>query len=126
MHRRHIIAGGAASVAGAAALAAPNLVRAQQPQIKWRCVGTYPKTIDTLYGAQELVARRVSEMTEGAFQIQNFGPNEVVPGLQVMDAVGGGTVECGFTASLFYIGKDPSLAFGSTLPFGMSSRHAWS
>ena len=125
MHRRRIIASGAAGIAGAAGLAAPNLAGAQ-PRVAWRCAGSYPKSIDTLWGAQELIARRVSEMTEGAFQIQNFGPGEVVPGLAVMDAVGRGTIESGFTASLFYIGKDPSLAFGTTLPFGMSSRHAWS
>jgi TRAP-type mannitol/chloroaromatic compound transport system substrate-binding protein len=126
MHRRRIVAGGAAGVAGAVALATPNIVRAQQPRITWRCAGSYPKTLDTLFGAQEHAARRVAEVTEGAFQIQNFGPGELVPALQVMDAVGQGSVECGFTASLFYFGKDPSLAFGSTLPFGMSSRHAWS
>ncbi|MCK8785485.1 ABC transporter substrate-binding protein [Roseomonas sp. NAR14] len=122
MDRRHLVA---AVAGGAAALAAPRLASAQ-PRIRWRCPSAYPKSIDTLFGAQEVVARRVSEATDGAFQIQNFGPGELVPALQVMDAVAAGSVECGFTSSLFYTGKDPALAFGCNLPFGMSTRHVWS
>jgi len=125
MDRRRLIGSGAA---GAAALAAPNLANAQAaPRIRWRCPNSFPKTLDTLYGAAEIVSRRVAEMTDGAFQIQVSGPGEIVPGLQILDAVSQGSVECGFTSSLFYFGKDPSLAISTTLPMGMSSRgmFAW-
>ncbi|MDB5373259.1 MAG: TRAP-type mannitol/chloroaromatic compound transport system, substrate-binding protein [Belnapia sp.] len=126
MNRRRILAGGGAGIAGAAVLAAPNLAAAQ-PRIRWRCPNSFPKSIDTLYGAAEIISRRVAEMTEGAFQITVSGPGEVVPGLQILDAVQQGSVECGFTASLFYFGKDPSLAISTTLPMGMPSRamYAW-
>ena len=126
MNRRRIFAGSAAGIAGAAALATPNLASAQ-PRIRWRCPNSFPKSIDTLYGAAEIVSRRVAEMSEGAFQITVSGPGEVVPGLQILDAVQQGSVECGFTASLFYFGKDPSLAISTTLPMGMPSRamYAW-
>ena len=50
------------------------------------------------------------------------GPGEMVPALQILDAVGQGSVECGFTSALFYFGKDPSFAFGTALPFGLNSR----
>ena len=126
MHRRRVVAGGAAGIAGAAALAAPAVVRAQAPKVAWRCPGSYPKSVDTLWGTQELIARRVAELTDGAFQIQNFGPGEIVPGLQILDGVSRGTVECGFTASLFYFGKDPSLAISAGLPMGLNVRYAWS
>ena len=126
MNRREIVAGSA--LGAAATLASPRLANAQgAPRIRWRCPNSFPKTLDTLYGAAEIVSRRVAEMSDGAFQIQCFGPGEIVPGLQVLDAVGQGSVECGFTSSLFYFGKDPSLAIATTLPMGMPSRtmFAW-
>ena len=126
MQRRRALTGGIAGLAGTAALAAPHLASAQ-PRIRWRCPNSFPKTLDTLYGAAEIVARRVREMSDGAFEITVSGPGEIVPGLQILDAVGQGSVECGFTSSLFYFGKDPSLAISTTLPWGMSSRamYAW-
>jgi len=127
VHRRSLATATAASAAaGAAALAAPRLASAQ-PRIRWRCPNSFPKTLDTLYGAAEIISRRVREMSDGAFEITNFGPGEVVPALQILDAVAQGSVECGFTSSLFYFGKDPSLAISTTLPMGMPSRtmYAW-
>jgi len=40
---------------------------------------------------------------------------EIVPGLQVLDAVQNGTVEMGHTASYYYFGKDPTFAFGTAV-----------
>ena len=122
MNRRHIMAGGAL---GAAGLAAPRLAAAQ-PRIRWRSPGSFPKSVDTLWAAHERFCARVGELTDGAFQLLPFGPGEIVPALQVMDAVGQGSVECGFTGSGFYFGKDPTLALGSAVPFGPSSRQTWS
>ncbi len=122
MDRRHLMAGGAA---GAAVLATPNLASAQ-PRLRWRCPGSYPKSVDTQWACHELFCRRVGELTDGAFQLLPFGPGEIGPGLQVMDAIGQGSVECGFTPALFYYGKDPALAFGTAVPFGLSSRQTWS
>jgi TRAP-type mannitol/chloroaromatic compound transport system substrate-binding protein len=125
MDRRAFVTG---TVAGApAVLAAPRLASAQAPQVLWRCTGSFPKSTDILWGVQEMIARRVSELTGGAFQIRNFAPGEIVPALQVLDAVGGGTVECGYTAAYYYIGKDPTLGFGTVMPFGMNPRQhlAW-
>jgi hypothetical protein len=49
------------------------------------------------------------------------------PGLQVADAVQNGTVECGHTAPYYYVGKDPTFAFGTAIPFGLNQRQfdAW-
>ena len=138
MKRRNLVAaaaaGGTAITTGALAPAVkaqggpatPHLA-STQPRIRWRCPNSFPKSLDTLYGAAEIVARRVREMSEGAFEITVSGPGEVVPGLQILDAVGQGSVECGLTAGLYYFGKDPSLAISTTLPFGMGSRamYAW-
>ncbi|WP_043361062.1 TRAP transporter substrate-binding protein [Belnapia sp. F-4-1] len=122
MNRRGLLAAGAA----APVLAAPNLASAQ-PQVLWRSAGSFPKSTDVLWGVQEMISRRVAELTGGAFQIRPFAPGELVPALQVMDAVGGGTVECGYTAAYYYIGKDPTLGFGTVMPFGLNARQhlAW-
>ncbi len=97
------------------------------PTIKWRCASSFPKSLDTIYGAAETAAKTVSDITGGKFQIQVFAAGEIVPGLQVADAVQNGTVECGHTAPYYYIGKDPTFAFATAIPFGMNQRQfdAW-
>ena len=54
-----------------------------------------------------------AEITDGKFQIRVFAAGEIVPALQVLDAVQAGTVECGHTAPYYYFGKDPAFAFGT-------------
>ena len=100
---------------------------AQAPTIKWRCASSFPKSLDTIYGTAETAAKALAEATGGRFQIQVFAAGEIVPGLQVADAVQNGTVECGHTAPYYYIGKDPTFAFGTAIPFGLNQRQfdAW-
>ncbi|NEP45171.1 MAG: TRAP transporter substrate-binding protein, partial [Okeania sp. SIO2H7] len=87
----------------------------------------WPKSLDTLFGGAQTVCDRVSEMTGGGFTITPYAAGEIVPGLQVMDAVESGTVECGHSASYYYIGKNPALAFGTSVPFGLTAQqqNAW-
>ena len=58
--------------------------------------------------------RRVSEATGGKFTIKRVAAGEIVGGLQVLDAVQNGTVECGHTAPYYYFGKDPTFAFATS------------
>ena len=112
----------------ATALAAPSIVNAQGlPEIKWRMASSFPKSLDTIFGAGEFLCKRVNQITNGKFDIRIFAGGEIVPALQVVDAVQNGTVECGHTASYYYIGKDPTFAFGCAIPFGMNYRqqNAW-
>ena len=105
---------------------APAVVGAQ-PAIRWRLASSFPKALDALYAAAEQVAQQVSAATGGRFQIQVFAANELVPPFGVLDAVREGTVECGHSASYYYIGKDPTFAFDCAMPFGLNSRQqaAW-
>ena len=96
--------------------------RAERPTVKWRCASSFPKSLDTIYGAAETAAKVVNDITGGKFQIQVFAAGEIVPGLQVADAVQNGTVECGHTAPYYYVGKDPTFAFGTAIPFGLNQR----
>lgn len=88
------------------------------PNVRWRMATSWPWSLDTIYGGAEAVCKRVSELTGGRFTITPFAAGEIVPGLQVLDAVQAGTVESGHTASYYYIGKNPALGFGTTVPFG--------
>jgi TRAP-type mannitol/chloroaromatic compound transport system substrate-binding protein len=107
-------------------LAKPALAEAM-PEIRWRCASSFPKSLDTIYGAGEHVSKRVAALTDGKFQIRMFAAGEIVPGLAVADAVQTGTVECAHTASYYFVGKDPTFAFDGTVPFGMNFRqiNAW-
>ena len=69
----------------------------------------------------------MAEGSDGKFQIRVFAAGEIVPGLQVLDAVQNGTVQCGHTAPYYYIGKDPAFAFATAVPFGLNARqqNAW-
>jgi TRAP-type mannitol/chloroaromatic compound transport system substrate-binding protein len=129
MERRRFIqkAGAAAVGAAAAGLAAAPAIAQSQPTVHWRMASSFPKSLDTIFGAAEILVRRVSEATGGKFQIRLFAGGEIVPGLQVLDAVQNGTVECGHTAPYYYIGKDPGFAFATALPFGLNARqqNAW-
>jgi TRAP-type mannitol/chloroaromatic compound transport system substrate-binding protein len=84
--------------------------------------GKLAESLDTLFGGCEYFAKRVSEITDNKFQIQVFAAGELVPGLQVLDAVQNGTVEMGNTALYYYWGKDPAFTFGTALPFGLNAR----
>ncbi|MGZ8228841.1 MAG: TRAP transporter substrate-binding protein [Burkholderiales bacterium] len=125
MKRRHFLTGvGAGAAAGV--LAAPARAQSQR-QVRWRMASSFPKSLDMLFGSAEHISSRVSRLTEGRFEIRVFAAGEIVPPLQVFDAVQNGTVECGQTASYYYIGKNPALAFDTALPFGMNARqqNAW-
>lgn len=126
MKRRDFIKVTGLGAAGAATLAAPAIAQSM-PEIKWRMPTSWPKSLDTLYGGAEMMAKAVAEATDNKFQIQTFAGGEIVPGLQVLDAVQNGTCEIGHTASYYYFGKDPTFTFGSSVPFGPNMRinQAW-
>lgn len=126
MDRRSLLTGAGVGAGLAAAFPRPALAEAA-PEVKWRMASSYPKTLDTLYGSGAHIARRVAAATDNRFQIQVFAAGEIVGGLQVLDAVSNGTVECGYTLSSFYVGKDPTFMFEASVPFGLNTRHhnAW-
>jgi TRAP-type mannitol/chloroaromatic compound transport system substrate-binding protein len=111
------------SAAGAAATAVASPAIAQSsPEVKWRLTSSFPKSLDTIYGGAEQVAKYVAEMTDNKFQIQVFAGGEIVPGLQALDATSNGTVDMCHTVSYYYVGKDPTFAIFASVPFGLNAR----
>ena len=126
MDRRSLLTGAGLAAGSAAVLAAPAIAQSM-PEVRWRLASSYPKILDTLYGAGAQIAKRVAAATDNKFQLQVFAAGEIVGGLQVLDAVQNGTVECGYTLSSYYVGKDPTFMFEASVPFGFNTRHhnAW-
>jgi TRAP-type mannitol/chloroaromatic compound transport system substrate-binding protein len=136
MQRREFLKGAGAGLAGTAAIGltgcdkpadTPAGKGGDMPEINWRLASSFPKSLDTIYGAGEVLAERVRQITNGRFRIRVFAGGEIVPGLQVLDAVQQGTVECGHSASYYYVGKDMTFAFDTAVPFGLTARqqNAW-
>jgi TRAP-type mannitol/chloroaromatic compound transport system substrate-binding protein len=125
MERRSFVRG--AGIAGVlAAGAAPAIVHAQA-NIRWRLTSSFPKALDTLFGVNDVFAKKVSDMSGGKFQITTHPPGELVPAFGTVDAVKDGTVEMANTAPYYYFGKDETFALGCAIPFGLNSRQmtAW-
>ena len=125
MQRRKFIQG--AGMAGILATGTAPAFAQGGPEIRWRLASSFPKSLDTIYGAAEQMSKRVAAATGGRFQIQVFAAGEIVPGLQVLDAVQNGTVQAGHTAPYYYWGKDPAFALDTAIPFGLNARqmNAW-
>lgn len=123
--RRRFLACGSV---GTAALALSGSARGDgEPRVRWRMASSFPKSLDNIFGAAEMLAQRVRALTNGGFEIRVFAAGEIVPGLQVLDACQQGTVECGQTQGFYYIGKNKAFAFDAAMPFGLNSRqhNAW-
>ncbi len=85
---------------------------------------SFPKSLDTIYGAAETISKAVAEATDNKFQIQCFAGGEIAPPLQALDVVQNGTVEMFHSCLYYYWGKDPTFAFGTAVPFGLNSARA--
>ena len=125
MERRSFVRG--AGLAGVlAAGAAPAIVNAQAT-LRWRLASSFPKSLDTIFGAAEVFAKKVSELSGGKFNISTHAAGELMPALQVVDGVQNATVEMAHTAPYYFFGKDETFALGCAIPFGLNSRQmtAW-
>ena len=109
-----------------AAGVAPAVVNAQA-NIRWRMPSSFPRSLDTIFGAGEVFAKQVSDMTGGKFQISVHAGGELMPPFGVVDAVQNGTVEMCHTAPYYFFGKDDMFALGCAIPFSLNSRQmtAW-
>ncbi|RIH85328.1 Monocarboxylate 2-oxoacid-binding periplasmic protein [Calidithermus terrae] len=125
MNRREMLK--KAGVAVAASTVFGPVYAQTAPTIRWRLASSFPKSLDTIFGAADILAERVRDLTGGKFQIRTFPAGEIVPGLQVLDGVQQGTVEVGHTAMYYYVGKSLTMAFDTSLPFGLNARqqNAW-
>jgi len=121
------VAAGGLTLAGCAPSKEKAAAGASGKRVRWRLASSFPRGLDTIFGSAEVLASRVEAMSGGRFTIRVYPAGEMVPGLQVMDAVQQGTVQAGQTAGYYFTGKNPALAFETCMPFGLTSRQqtAW-
>jgi TRAP-type mannitol/chloroaromatic compound transport system substrate-binding protein len=107
------------------AVAAPAVARAQAR--RWRMVTSWPKRLPGPGLSAERVAERIAALSGGRLTIAVHAAGEVVPALEVLDAVGSGVAEIGHTAAFFWQGKMPAANFYTTVPFGLTPNEhvAW-
>jgi len=91
-------------------------------QFHWKMVTTWPKNFPGLGMAAENFARIVEEMTDGRLTVHVYGAGEIVPAMEVFDAVSQGVVDAGHGAAYYWKGKVPSSVFFTSMPFGLNAQ----
>ncbi len=125
MDRRSLIKN--TGIAGVlAAGVAPAVVNAQAA-VRWRLASSFPKSLDTIYGAAEVFSKAVKNMSGGKFEVSVHAAGELMPAFGVVDGVQQGSIEAAHTAPYYFFGKDETFALGCAIPFGLNSRQmsAW-
>jgi len=124
MDRRSIIKN--AGIAGVLAAGVAPAVHAQAA-IRWRLSSSFPKALDTIYGAAEVFAKQLKAMSGGKFEVSVHAAGEITPPFGVLDAVQQGSIDICHTAPYYFHGKDEAFAIGTAIPFGLNSRQltAW-
>jgi TRAP-type mannitol/chloroaromatic compound transport system substrate-binding protein len=126
MKRRHFLT--TAGLSSAIALSAqPAPAQTPTPtSVRWRMATSYPKSV-LLYEGAQYFCEQVSQLSEGRFTITPYPAGELVPPLEVIKAVGDGTVECGYTIGIYAAKDNPALAFATGVPFGLNAQqqNAW-
>ena len=106
----------AAAAVGLAALGAGEA--AAQNKVRWKMHSSFTSKLAILGSGGKNIEKRTDELSGGAFEIKFFEPGAIVPALQVFDAVSAGSVEVGYSAAPFFVGKIPAASFFGTVPFG--------
>lgn len=108
--------------------AAPQTTAAAAVEsFQWKMVTAWPKNYPGLGTAAERLAERVKTMSNGRLTIKVYAGGELVPPLEVFDAVSRGTAEMGHGAAYYWKGKVPAAQFFTAVPFGLSTSemNAW-
>jgi TRAP-type mannitol/chloroaromatic compound transport system substrate-binding protein len=108
--------------ASAAVLPAGAIAQEAAPEVSWKLVSSFPKSLDLLYGGAESFAKMVADLTGGRFRIDVSPPTDTVGGLKVLDAVQAGTIDACQTSMDYFYGSDPAFALATAIPFGMNAR----
>ena len=123
-NRRAFLTAGVGAAIGT--LAAPAVVKAQS-DLNWRMVTSWPRNSPGPGWTAQRLADKITRMSGGRLTVTLHAAGEMVPPLEVFDAVGLGTAEMAHTASLFWSGKAPAAALFTAGPFGLTAveHHAW-
>ena len=89
---------------------------------QWKMITTWPKNFPGLGMAAENFAELVKVMSDGRLTVHVYGAGEIVPAMEVFDAVSQGVVDAGHGAAYYWKGKVPSSVFFTSVPFGLNAQ----
>ncbi|WP_299734590.1 TRAP transporter substrate-binding protein [uncultured Endozoicomonas sp.] len=93
-----------------------------QETFEWKLVTSWPKNFPGLGTAPERFAESVNAMSNGRLTVKVYGGGELVPPLEVFDAVSSGTAQMGHSGAYYWKGKDPATQFFTAVPFGLNAQ----
>ncbi len=98
-----------------------------QQTLHWKMVTTWPKNFPGLGTGANHIAKLINEMSGGRIHVTVYGDSELVPAMEVFDAVSSGTAQMGHGAAYYWKGKSEAAQFFATVPFGMNAQemNAW-
>ncbi len=123
MKRRDLVkALGIGICAGSLQSLSGPMVWAKEKRYSWRMVTSWPPGFPILQTGAERFAKRVEQMSQGRLTIKVFAGGELVPPLEVFDAVSSGIVHCGHSASYYWAGKCNAAQWFTSVPFGLDAQ----
>ncbi len=101
--------------------------QAPAEKFRWRMVTSWPPNFPVFQEGTERFAEHVKVMSNGRLTIKSYAGGELIPPLQVFDAVSQGTVEMGHSGAYYWAGKIPAAQFFTSVPFGLNAQgmNAW-
>ncbi|KAA0693994.1 ABC transporter substrate-binding protein [Halopseudomonas laoshanensis] len=98
-----------------------------EQRFRWKMVTSWPQNFPGLGTTAQRFAETVNSLSNGRLTVQVFAAGELVPALEVFDAVSSGTAELGHSAAYYWKGKSPAAPFFTAVPFGMNAQemNAW-
>lgn len=84
-------------------------------------VTSWPKNLPGPGVTAERLAQRITRASGGALNVKVHAAGEIVPALEVFDAVQSGTAQMAHTASFFWQGRLPASVFFTAIPFGLTA-----
>ncbi len=133
MMKRREFVGGLALAAGATACGGGEPAGSgdeagrSRETFRWNLVTSWPPGLPGLGLGAENLAKRIEKASSGRLKIRVYAGGELVPALEVFDAVRAGTAQMGHDAAYYHRGKVPAAQYFTAIPFGLNANemNAW-
>ena len=122
--RRHMLKATAGSAIISTSLAAPAISQNLQ---QLTMVTSWPKSSPGPGWSADRIAADITRLSNGQISVKIYAAGELVPSLQVFDAVAQRTADMAHSASFFWVGKMKGSVFYTTVPLGFTpiEHQAW-
>ncbi len=120
MRRRSFLYGGLGALAACTQPQDTPEIAASDERHRWRMVTSWPPNFPGHGVSASRLARRLEDLSGGRLTVEVFAAGELIPALEVLDAVSRGTIQLGHSAPIYWRGKIPAAQLFGSVPFGMT------